>query len=105
MDLNISIKFDEEKNSWMVIPKGEVDIYTSPKFKKALTEAFEEKETNIIIDGKELEYVDSTGLGVLISILKRVKEKNYEITIINIKSNIKKLFDITGLDKVFVIKE
>jgi anti-sigma B factor antagonist len=105
MSLNIDIEFNEEKNIWVIVPEGEIDIYTSPKLKDTLTRMLKDKEADILIDGKKLDYVDSTGLGALISILKKVKEKDNKIYMENVKPNIRKLFDITNLDKVFVIKE
>lgn len=105
MALDVNIKYDEEKNIWVVNPSGEVDIYTSPELKEKLLKSLKEKETDLLINGEKLDYIDSTGLGVLISILKKVKEKDNDVIIVNLKSNIRKLFDITGLDKVFIIKE
>lgn len=105
MSLEIIKKYDSNLDSWMMNIVGELDIYTSPKFKEVLLEALEEKMGNIIINGESLSYIDSTGLGVLISALKKVKENNKTITIKSIKPNIKKLFDLTSLDKVFLIKE
>ncbi|WP_425449247.1 STAS domain-containing protein [Dethiothermospora halolimnae] len=96
----------EENNDVIIIkPVGEVDIYTSPDLKETLTEIINQSNVNMVIDGEKLEYIDSTGLGVLIGALKKIKEKERNITITNIKPNIKKLFDITGLNKVFVVKE
>ncbi len=105
MSLNIDIQFNEDNNSWVVYPKGELDIYTSPELKEILIDALDKKDGNIIIDGESLDYVDSTGLGALISILKRVREKGNNVYLKNIKPNIRKLFDITKLDKVFIFKE
>ena len=105
MSLNIDIEFNEEKNIWVIVPEGEIDIYTSPKLKDTLTRMLKDKEADILIDSKKLDYVDSTGLGALISILKKVKEQDNMIYMENVKPNIRKLFDITNLDKVFVIKE
>ena len=105
MALNVNINYDNERNIWIVKPVGEVDIYTSPKLKEKLLKSLKEKETDLLIDGEKLDYIDSTGLGVLISILKKFKESENNIILINLKSNISKLFDITGLDKVFIIKE
>lgn len=107
MALEIKIRFDNEKKHWFVYPEGEIDIYTSPSLKEKLVKALKEKEADILIDGEKLEYLDSTGLGTLISILKVLKEKEdaKKIYIRNLKPNIRKLFDITELDKVFVIEE
>ena len=105
MALSAIEKYDEEMEVWVVNPVGEIDIYTSPKFKELLNELIEEKKADLVIDGNDLDYIDSTGLGVLISALKKLKEEGYKIILKNIKPNINKLFDITGLNKVFVIKE
>ncbi len=105
MALDIKINFDEGEKTWVIEPEGEVDIYTSPKFKEVLTDALKDKKGDIMIKGENLNYLDSTGLGVLISILKKTKEMEHNIIVTDIKPNIKKLFNITGLDKVFIIKE
>lgn len=104
MSLEIEIKLDENENRWNILPEGEIDIYTSPKFKQKVLDAFDNDEKDLLIDCKNLEYMDSTGLGALIYILKKVKEKDHKIYIDNIKPNIKKLFDITKLDKLFIIR-
>lgn len=57
----------------------------------------------MIIDCKELNYIDSTGLGIFVATLKKAKQCEKKIVISNLKDNIKKLFIITGLDKVFEI--
>lgn len=105
MSLNINIDLNKDRNAWLVKPEGEIDIYTSPVLKEKLVEALNEVETDIVIDGEEIVYLDSTGLGTLISILKKVRKHDNKIYIENIKPNIRKLFDITELDKVFIIKE
>lgn len=104
MSLDIEIGFSENEGKLICTPAGEIDIYTSPEFKKTVMEAFVEKESDIVIDCKDLEYVDSTGLGVLIYILKELEEKEYKVYLDNIKPNIRKLFDITKLDKLFIIR-
>lgn len=104
MALELQIYYNEDKDAWVMEPDGEIDIYTSPSFKNKVLNSYMEKKTDIIIDGEELEYIDSTGLGALISILKAIEEDEHKIHLINIKPNIKKLFDITELDKLFVIR-
>lgn len=105
MALKVNKSFNEEKEVWVLELQGEIDIYTAPKFKETLLNVIETKESDIIIDGENLEYIDSTGLGVLISGLKKLKETGNNISIINLRPNISKLFQITGLNKVFIVKE
>ena len=104
MSLDIDSQFDEKQELWVFKPQGDLDIYTSSQFKEEVLKHFNEKETDIIISGEELEYVDSTGLGALISIFKTIKEKEAKIYIENVKPNIRKIFDITDLDKLFIFR-
>lgn len=84
---------------------GEIDISTVNELKERLYQIVEENPNNIKLDCSSLTYIDSTGLGALVGALKKVKSHNKDIYIANLKSNIKKLFLITGLDKVFKIEE
>ena len=104
MSLNIESKFDESQDKWVFKPAGDLDIYTSSQFKEEVLKNFNEKMTDIVINGENLDYVDSTGLGALISILRTMQEKETKIYIENIKPNIRKIFDITDLDKLFIFR-
>ena len=104
MSLDIQAHFDENEKKWVFLSVGEIDIYTSTKFKEEVLKYYDSKKTDILIDGQQLEYVDSTGLGALIYVLKNIKDDGYKIHLSNIKPNIKKLFEITELDKLFVIR-
>ena len=104
MSLEMKVSFDEGEDKWIFSPSGEIDIYSSQKFKEAILEKFNSKKTDILIDGEKLDYIDSTGLGALIYILKLLKDDDFKIHLMNVKPNIKKLFDITELDKLFLIR-
>ena len=81
--------------------EGEIDVYTSPKVKEALNDLIQKGNNNIIVNLEGVSYIDSTGLGVLIGALKRVKENNGDIKLVCTNLQIKKIFDITGLVKIF----
>lgn len=104
MALDIKKSFIDDKNLWNFELIGEVDIYTSPELKEIISNSLKEKESNIRLDCERLEYIDSTGLGVLIGILKTLKSSERDIIIANPKSNISKLLKITGLDKIFIME-
>ncbi len=84
---------------------GEVDLLSAPDFKKQLYEAVGEGETDVVLDCSDLAYIDSTGLGILLGVLKRVRLTNHQVHIRNLKDSIRKLFRITGLDKAFILEE
>jgi len=89
-----------ENGKLKLMLKGEVDISTAPEFRTRLYEAVGEGDKDIELFCEELTYIDSTGLGILVGALKRVKKNDNNVYIYQLKENIKKLFRITGLDKV-----
>ncbi len=82
---------------------GEIDVYTSPKVKEIITELIEKGNHRLIINLEGVRYIDSTGLGVLIGALKKVREKEGCINLVCNNPQIKKIFNITGLVKIFGI--
>lgn len=83
--------------------QGEIDVYTSPKVKESVSELIEKGHYNLVISLEGVRYIDSTGLGVLIGALKKVREHNGSIGLICTNPQIKKIFNITGLVKIFGI--
>ncbi len=88
----------------LVSISGEVDIYTSQGLKDKLFGIIENNKADIKLDLSELNYIDSTGLGIFVGALKIAKQYDKKILITGLKDNIKKLFVITGLDKVFILE-
>lgn len=100
MSLQIQSSFNRELNQWEIKAAGEVDISTAPKLRACLDNAFQEKKADIVLYLEELNYIDSTGLGVIIGIMSKMKENKNRITLINPKDNIKKLLNIISLDRI-----
>lgn len=101
---NINYYYDNSTGKWVVELMGEMDIYLAPKFRETINTVIKEKMDDICIDCSGLDYMDSTGLGVLIGALKKVKEGDKNIYLKNLKPSVKKLFNITGLDKIFILE-
>lgn len=104
MAFQLKVESKEEENLLQLIPIGELDIYHTPDFKDKALSAYYKNKGNILVDGSQLEYVDSTGLGGFIHLLNIVQKDGNKIRMKNIKPNIKKLFTITKLDELFVFE-
>ena len=104
MSINIESKLNNENDFWDISLKGELDVSTADKLKEYLHNLADEKILDMKINLDKLDYIDSTGLGVMIGVLKKLKTDNKEIHILNPKSNVKKIFTITGLDKIFKVE-
>ena len=104
MSLKIDVNFNKEKDNWNVALEGELDISSSTNLKENLSNITEDDVKDLIINMQNLDYIDSTGLGILVGVLKRLKQKQKDIYILNTKPNVKKIFTITGLDKIFKLE-
>jgi anti-sigma B factor antagonist len=103
MDLEVET---EKRDRWSVISlRGEIDVYTAPRLRQALIDLVENDEKDILVDMTRVDFLDSTGLGVLVGGLKRVKAKDGSLEIVATEDKILKIFEITGLSKVFPIHE
>lgn len=99
MDLKINVRSD--RNVPVVDLTGEVDAYTSARFREAMIELIENGATNLVISMEKVEYIDSSGLGALVGGLKRISEREGKIVIVCNNPQIRKVFEITGLERVF----
>lgn len=104
MDYNCRANFDADKKAWRVAISGEIDIYNSQTLKDSLGKLIAEHAVDIYLDCEKLEYIDSTGLGALVAMLKKVRQFGGNFHLVNVKASILKIFKITDLDKVFVIE-
>jgi anti-sigma B factor antagonist len=104
MAIAIEKNYKEEQNQWTIKLSGEMDINSSDEEKQELQDIIDQNRADIEIDCEELSYIDSTGIGVLIGILKKIKKSDKKIVLKNTKDNIRRLFNITGLDKIFIIE-
>lgn len=95
-----------ERGSWTVFDvKGEVDLDTAPLLKAELAQAVRSGARNIAVNLQGVEFLDSSGLGVLIGTLKRCKEAGGSLALVAPRRPVQKILSITGLDKVFAIHD
>src|ERR671938_160138 len=101
MDLGLDVT---ERDGYTVLAvRGEVDVYTAPRFRERLIELVSEGKHRIVIDLEGVDFLDSTGLGVLVGGLKRLRSHDGDLTLVCTQNRILKVFEITGLTKVFAI--
>ena len=97
--MEISIK---HQNELILELKGRLDTNTSVELENALKD--EIKENLVILDFKDLEYISSSGLRVLLSLRKRLDSLNKKLEIHNINSVVKEVFTVTGFINILDIK-
>jgi len=80
---------------------GEVDVYTAPRLREKLVELVEAGARHVVVDLSRVEFLDSTGLGVLVGALKRLRAVNGTFGLVCAHERLLKIFRITALDRVF----
>lgn len=84
---------------------GEVDLYTAPEFKERMVRLIDSGKRRIVVDLSEATFIDSTTLGVLVGGVKRLRPGGGSLALVCTDENIGKIFEITGLDRVFPIHD
>ncbi len=84
---------------------GEVDLYTAPEFKERMVQVIEDGKKQVVVDLSSATFIDSTTLGVLVGGVKRLRPSGGTLSLVCSDQNIVKIFEITGLDRVFPIHE
>jgi anti-sigma B factor antagonist len=102
MSLQIQSSFDQNSQKWEIILSGEIDISSAQDFRDTLEKAYADKKSDIVLRCDNLNYIDSTGLGVIIGAYGKMNEQQNSIKIQNPKQNIKKLLTITKLDQILL---
>jgi anti-sigma B factor antagonist len=102
--MELTLNVHSEPPGFTVIEVGgEIDVYTAPKLRERLVGLVESGSYQLIVDMESVEFLDSTGLGVLVGGLKRVRAHEGWIDLVCTQSRILRIFRITGLNRVFSI--
>ena len=102
--MNFEIKTDElGDDAYVISLAGEVDLYTAPVFKQQLLDVISQGGKDVIVDFSNTTFIDSTTLGVLVGGVKRLRTNDGQLSLVSSDRNITKIFEITGLDRVFTI--
>lgn len=90
---------------WTVVAvAGEVDVATAPRLRKEALAVLGEGHERVVLDLEAVDFLDSTGLGVLIGVLRRINATGGELRLVCSTPRILDLFALTGLDRVFDLR-
>jgi anti-sigma B factor antagonist len=94
---------DVEQSGCVVTVRGDADLYAAANVERELVRLVEEGKHSIIVDLTDATFIDSTMLRVLLNISKRLRPGGGELLVVCREHNIRKIFEITLLDRVFTI--
>lgn len=103
-DLTITVR-DGDSGVRIVEVTGEIDMLTSPQLREALIGLHDRGVTRMVVDLGGVDFLDSTGLGVLVGVLKRFRAHDGALLLAALHPNVHKVFEVTQLASVFPIFE
>jgi anti-sigma B factor antagonist len=101
MDLDVETSV-RDKTTVLTL-RGEIDVYTAPRLRQAIVDVVDGGAQHLVVDMEKVDFLDSTGLGVLVEGLKRIKGRDGMLSVVATQDKIVKIFDITGLNKAFAM--
>lgn len=89
----------------VLTPSGILDGTKAADIRSQVERALEGGTKTLLMDLKDTTFVDSSGLGTLVSVLKKVRANSCEMYVCSINPQVKMLFELTSMDRVFTIFE
>lgn len=89
----------------VVTASGELDLYTAPRLQTALASLLRERVDRVVVDLSGIEFCDSTGMNVLLSAMKRLKEQGGTLELAAPRPAVRRILQVTGLDTVFSVHD
>ena len=90
-----------DEHTTVVAVEGEIHVSTAPEFSRLLTDSITAGRTSMVIDLTAVEFIDSTGLSVLLNALRRVTRAGGRLALVCSNPTVLRLFEITRLDSTF----
>ncbi|MEV6523364.1 STAS domain-containing protein [Longispora sp. NPDC051575] len=99
--MELSLETEAVEDRTLLRVGGEIDVYTAPSLRERLVELADGGARHIVVDLEMVEFLDSTGLGVLVGGLKRARASDGTFVLVCDQPRLLKIFRITGLERVF----
>ncbi|MGH9056731.1 MAG: STAS domain-containing protein [Acidimicrobiales bacterium] len=104
MELGLEVDSTRPPHTVLTV-SGEVDVYSAPRLREKLVELVSQGHRQVVVDLEGVDFLDSTGLGVLVGGLKRLRSHDGDLSIVCSQARVLKVFEITGLTTVFNISD
>jgi anti-sigma B factor antagonist len=97
MDLMLQV---EECDGWAVVrASGDLDLTTAPRLREAVVGVVVSGQPKVVLELQAVDFIDSTGLGVLVGLLKRARSQGGDLRLVSTRSSLRKVLELTGLDR------
>jgi anti-sigma B factor antagonist len=88
-------------NAAVIYPKGHLDAHNVERFEKEILKLMENHHYNIIINCKDLNYISSAGMGIIMGYLDEIREKDGDIKLCSVSDRVYEIFDLVGFTEIY----
>jgi len=92
-------------NAALIYPKGHLDAHNVERFEKEILKIIENGQYNIIINCRDLNYISSAGMGIIMGYLDEIREKNGDIKLCCVSERVYEIFDLVGFTEIYEFLE
>jgi anti-sigma B factor antagonist len=103
--MHIDIDVEQRDGYQVLTPHGEIDVATGPRLKESITETLVSGRTHVVVNLLDVDFLESTGLGALIGGRRRALAVKGSLSLVCRDPSMLRVFELTGLDRVFAIYE
>ena len=102
------LRIDEERprvGTSVLVVHGDADLHSAPELRERLRMAVDGGSTNLVLDLSDVTFIDSTSLGVLLGSMRRLRELDGQMRLVVPRPEVRRIFELTLLDRVFPLDE
>lgn len=85
--------------------EGHLDAHTAPEFERAIQAEIDAGRVRLLVDGSQLKYISSAGLGVFMSFIEEIRERGGDIKICSLIPKVQQIFEILGFQAIYDLVE
>jgi anti-sigma B factor antagonist len=96
MDLVVMV---DERHGWAIArASGDLDLTTAPRLREQVVQIVTAGQPRVVLDLQKVDFVDSTGLGVIVGLLKRTRSQGGDLRLVSTRPSLRKVLEMTALD-------
>ena len=99
----MQVQVRQQGDAAIISVSGEVDLYTSPEVRKAITQQSGKKVPLIVVNLAEVEYMDSSGVATLVEGMQLTGKYKGGFRLVGLQPSVREVFELARLDRVFSI--
>lgn len=101
-ELRIEVEYPRPQTAVLAV-HGDADLFAAPELRERITTAIDRGAIMVIVDLSDVSFIDSMGLGVLLGGMKRARARGGAIRLVVPRQDVRRIFEITLLDRVFAL--